>query len=174
METLRLEAVVFVPARLSPHKYASAASAEDRWQMLQLAIAGEPQFFADDFELRREPPSFTFHTLEHFRGRFPQTPLFFFLGEDNLSEFHTWHRAEDLPGLATFVILAREEVRPAEEWRSDRNLALLEHGSTCLRISRHLQISSSEIRARVARGLSIRYMVPEPVREYIVEHRLYA
>jgi nicotinate-nucleotide adenylyltransferase len=159
MELMGLDCVVFLPAAISPHKLASApSSAEVRREMLAAAIADEPCFVLDDRELHRNGPSYTVDTVEEFRRDLPGTEFVYLIGTDHLPKLHTWHRIEDLRREVEFAVFGRGEALEFEGLR---------------RLPRRLDISATEIRARVAHGASIRYLVPEPVRFLIEHHRLY-
>lgn len=159
MEQLGIEKVVLIPAKISPHKLDRPPSPPElRVEMLRAAVAGDPRFSVDDRELRREGPSFTIDTVRAYRAEFPETRLFFFLGDDNVSELHTWKDVEELKKLVQFVVLARSCSPLPVEFP---------------RVGRLIEINSTEIRARVARGLSIEGMVPPAVSEIIARHGLY-
>ena len=159
MERLELDKVIFLPARISPHKLdRPPASPEARCQMLSAAIAEEPRFEMDACEIEREGPSFTIDTVQSFRARHPQAQLYYFIGEDNLVELETWKESHQLLEAAQFVVLSRA------------GMPVLSRFPT---ITRHIEISSTEIRKRVARGLSVRYMAPLLVCELIARLGLY-
>lgn len=159
MELLSLDRVVFLPAAISPHKlHRAPASAEIRRAMVEAAIAEEPGFVLDDRELHRAGPSYTVDTVEEIRRELPGCELVYLIGHDHLAKLHTWHRIEDLRKQVEFVVF-------------DRGEESAEHGFR--KLSRRLDISATEIRQRVARGMSIRYLVPDPVRLLIEKHRVY-
>jgi nicotinate-nucleotide adenylyltransferase len=158
LDDLQLDSVFFVPARRSPLKEDGAiASAEDRLAMLTGAIANEPRFRVSRLELDREGPSFTVDTLEALRG---EGELYLILGADAYADFARWREPERIRSLATIVLAARPGVpnAPAGVRMLDSPL---------------MDISSRELRARAARGRSLRYLVVEPTLRYIEEHRLY-
>lgn len=158
MEQLGLDRVVFVPAALSPFKQGTRpADAEARLAMVRVAIAGEPRFECDDSELGREGPSYTVDTVEAWRARAPGDALFYFIGQDNVRDLAAWKRWEELREMVTFVVFERGDA-PA-------------HGFAAVR--RRVDISATEVRKRVAESGSIRYLVPEPVREIIEARGLY-
>ena len=158
-ERLELDRVVFLPARISPHKLdRPPAPPAARCEMLAAAIAGEPHFEMDECEIHREGPSFTVDTVRLYRERFPGAQIYYFVGDDNLAELETWKEIETLRQLANFVVLTR---------------AGMPFLSNFPMIERHVEISSTEIRNRVARGLSVRYMVPHPTCDVIAKLRLY-
>jgi nicotinate-nucleotide adenylyltransferase len=157
-EELNLEQVVFVPAAVSPFKEKPAADGQTRLRMLRAAIADEPGFSVDDSELRRPPPSYTFDSIEHFRKLFDDAEVYCLIGEDNVADLSRWHRFDELKGMVQFIVLNRTGRGPAHPYRS---------------INRLLDISATEIRKRVASGLSIRYLVPTEVETIIREGNLY-
>ena len=158
LDELGLERVYFVPARRSPLKQdGPIASADDRLAMLTAAIAAEPRFRVSPAELDRRGPSFTVDTLESLRG---EGDLFLILGSDAYADFERWREPARIRELATIVLAARPGApnAPAGVRMLDSPL---------------MDISSRELRARAARGRSLRYLVPEAVLRYIEEHRLY-
>lgn len=158
LERLELDRVVFIPAAISPHKLTRVPSpAPVRRAMVAAAIAGEERFTLDDRELHRPGPSFTVETVEEMRRESPGAEFFYLLGGDNIGALETWHRIGDLRRLVQFVYLQRGE----------------EGGGETGGLPRRLDISSTEVRERIARGASIGYLVPEPVRLLIESHRLY-
>ena len=126
--------------------------------MLQAAIANEPEFAIDEFELHRPPPSYTVDTVEYVRAREPDAELFYLVGQDNVVGLTKWHRFADLQKLVQFVVLDRTG-QPS--------------GHVYHLVQRKIDISATEIRNRVASQRSIRYLVPESVNEIIKGRRLY-
>ncbi len=159
LETLGLEEVIFVLAAQSPHKQSRAPTpAAVRWEMLQVAIAGEPGFTASRLEIDRPPPSYSMETIEALRAAHPAAEFFFLVGEDNLPELPTWHRFEDLQRQVRFLVLDRSGEEVEYEYPA---------------IRRKIDVSATTIRKRVASGQSIRYLVPEAVEEIIRRENLY-
>jgi nicotinate-nucleotide adenylyltransferase len=159
LEKLALEQVIFVPAAISPHKPDRVPTPSAiRFEMLRAAIDSEPRFCMDDLELHRPPPSYTYDSIVELRRRDPQQEMYYFIGSDNVPRLHTWHRFDELRQLVQFVVLHRG-MAPV---RCDFPV-----------IARHIDISATEIRNRVATGRSIRYLVPPAVEEIIQRHQLY-
>jgi nicotinate-nucleotide adenylyltransferase len=159
LESLQLSEVIFVLAAQSPHKTQSESAApEVRWEMLTAAVGGEMGFSASRLELDRPPPSYSIDTVEQLRAENPAAGFFFLIGEDNLSKLESWHRFEDLRQLVQFVVL-------------DRSGVAVEYPYPVIR--RRIDISATTIRNRVARGQSIRYLVPEAVERIIRRDNLY-
>jgi nicotinate-nucleotide adenylyltransferase len=171
VEQLRLDRLFFIPAAINPHKLDAApqASPRLRLEMLREATRMQPLFSIDTLELEREGPSFTIDTVDAFRSRFAGAQIFLLLGEDNLPKLHSWHQFERLRQLVSFVSFGRRAHAPeaaAPAAAPDKDLRLE-------RLVRKIDISSTEIRARVAKGLPIQYLVPESVRLLIQSHALY-
>jgi nicotinate-nucleotide adenylyltransferase len=159
LELLALDRLIFVPNVVSPHKLSgNPIDPKVRLSMVYAAIEGEPGLECDPVELERGGASFTIDTVMYMHERFSGGEFFLLIGADNVPKLHTWRRVEELERLATFVILTRGDdstVRPYPVLR------------------RQVDISGTEIRERVAKGRSIRYLVPDGVREIIEEHALY-
>ena len=159
LETLGLERVVFIPAAQSPHKlHRAPAPPRVRLEMVRAAIAGEPRFECDDSEVGQPGPSFSIDTVERYAARHPGAELYYFIGHDNVRELHTWRRIADLRALVRFVVFERAGSDLTHDFAH---------------VTRQIDISATEVRARVARGESIRYLVPESVRAIIEREKLY-
>lgn len=160
LEQFGFDRVIFIPAAQSPFKPEQTPTPADlRLSMVRAAIAGEEAFDLDDSEIRRGGPSYTIDTVEAVAARWPGAELWWLIGEDHLAKLPAWHRYEELVKLVRFAVFARV---------GNGNTS---HGFP--RITRQVDISATEVRTRVARGRSIRYLVPESVRALIEEHRLY-
>jgi len=160
VEKLGLDELIFVPNASSPHRlHEKPKSPELRYQMIQAAIANEPGFKVDDMELQRGGVSYTFDTILKLKETYPaDAELLYMIGQDNVDELHTWHRIEELKRLVHFVVFTR----------GSRDSAHL-----LLKLERRVDISATEIRSRVAKGKSIRYLVPDAVLRIITENKLY-
>jgi nicotinate-nucleotide adenylyltransferase len=159
LEDLSLDRVIFIPAAESPFKpNHSGALAADRLAMTQLAIQGEPRFVVDPLEIYREAPSYTIDTARTYHARYPSDTLVFLVGEDHLTALPKWNDFEELDRLVQFAILSR----------SDSPLSV-----NYPVVRRRFDLSSTEIRNRIANGLPISYLVPENVLRYIQERKLY-
>jgi nicotinate-nucleotide adenylyltransferase len=175
VERLELNRLIFMPAAVSPLKQGKTLTeGRRRLEMLQLAIEGNLRFEVSDMELQRGGVSYTFDTLTRLQAEHPGAGLFFIIGLDSLTELHLWRNIEPLLELCTVVPFARGgedltrisgQIQLPNEWKN----RLLER---VIRIH-EIEISSSEIRMRLAEGLSIRYLVPPEVEMYIAEHGIY-
>jgi len=174
-EQIPLDKVFFVPAGKPPHKRESVATpAVDRLAMLELAIFGEQAFAACRYEIDREEVSYTVDTVRWFRESWPEAELFLLMGADMWYDLPHWRAPQEICRLATPVAVCRPGV---PEPNPDCLLSLLpqdQPGRKVLRVEMPaIGISSSEIRARIAAGRSIRFRVPRAVEAYIAMHRLY-
>jgi nicotinate-nucleotide adenylyltransferase len=164
-EQLGLDRVVFVPAARPPHKPAESVSDADvRLAMTRLAVQGNPAFRVSRYELLRGGTSFTVDTLRALKRAHPRARLYLLIGADSLADFHTWREPDLIRRLATLVVAGRPGARSAGAGRGRRFVRL---GGPAL------DVSSSEIRARLRRGLSVRYLVPDAVVRYATRRRVY-
>jgi nicotinate-nucleotide adenylyltransferase len=166
-ETLKLSRVLFIPCLGPPHKTRKKlSSAEDRFRMTSLAIEGNRSFSISDMELKRGGLSYTVDTLKQLRHTYHGAEIYFLTGSDVLDEIHTWRDPEEIYKLAKMVIA----VRPGFDDFDRRNR--FARKSLVVDIT-GLDISSSQIRKRVKKGQSIKYLVPSRVEEYIRRKKLY-
>lgn len=180
-----LDHIVFMPSFIPPHKNEeNVASARHRMEMTSLACRDNPGFRVSDLEVSRQGPSFTVNTLSSFSERKEQKP-YFIMGTDSLREIATWKDYQRLFELSSFIVVSRpgtdfdsaweavpDEVRAAFD-RSGKRLTREDGNAIIQSDVRGLDISSTKIRTLVGRGESIRYLVTESVRLYIVKNRLY-
>ena len=176
IEALRLDRVWFLPAALPPHKLdRNRAPAEDRLEMLRLATADDPRFEVSDVELRRGGVSYTVDTLESLRSEWPDVDWTLILGSDGLVELHTWREVDRLLGLCEPAVF----VRPGTDRRSRIEAALRANGMPADRLMKRLfdahrfEVSSTEVRERIASGRSVRYLLPDAVERYVRRRGLY-
>lgn len=179
-ERLRLDRIVLIPAAAPPHKPTHAlAPAQHRLAMARLAVQGDALFEVSDIELSRPGPSYTFDTVSSLRTARPDvTEWNWIIGADSLAELESWHRIADLAKLTRIVTM----VRPGHTRRTAADLPglLAKLGPPALEEILALQlptpaidISATDIRTRVARRQSIRYLTPDAVVDYIREQAVY-
>ncbi len=189
-EALDIEQVRFIPAGRPPHRGRPRAEARHRLEMARLAIAGNPRFVLDDREFHRAAPSYSVDTLSDLRAELPAaTPLVLFMGADAFLGLTTWHEWRRLFGLAHIAVAHRpgfsaaawEDALP-DPLRRVLSTQRVEQPSDLLdkpagRIFLHgitqLDISASRIRDRALRGMSLRYLLPDTVIDYLNENQLY-
>jgi len=191
------EQVIFMPSAIPPHKPENTCvSAKDRFMMVSLATLSNPCFQVSPLEIDRQGPSYTVDTLKALRKSFgTEVEIFFLAGSDALWEMETWREAERLFELCRFIIIHRpgaaregtlkqlqhsffqrvENLNPqiirfpfAEEQKIDYTVRMF------LVEAISVDISSSAIRKLCAQGKSVKYLVPEPVEDYISKHNLYS
>ena len=162
---LGLEKVLFVPTNLPPHKHARALlPAQKRYHMVLLAVGSNPFFEVSDLELRRSGLSYSVETASAFKSIFKNSSLYFIVGSDFLKGFSGWKDIEKLGRICKFAVASR----PAYPYNRK-----LTKNIQAINISA-LNISSTDIRRRIKTGKSIRYLVPEKVRKYILRNKLYS
>ena len=190
-QTLKLAHVRFVPSGTPPHRAAPNTTTAHRLAMVKLAVAGNPLFAVDERETGRSGPAYTFDTLTEMRGELGATcPLVLLLGADAFLEFATWHRWHELFGL-THVAVAHRPRFPVERWRDGMPQPLareydarLMHQPLAVHLApgggivvvpfTALDISATAIRGLVSAGGSPRYLLPDPVLDYIQGNSLYS
>ena len=155
--------VRFLPAREQPFKGdAHVATAQQRAAMLGLAVAGNPRLGVEPIELGLAAPSYTVRTLQALGAREPGQRWTLLLGADAARDVPAWHEAEALPGLADIVVFARPGTDVPRHALVSRVIAVPA-----------VDVSATMVRRLAAEGRSIRYLVPDAVREYIAAHGLY-
>jgi nicotinate-nucleotide adenylyltransferase len=169
---LHLTEVVFIPAGKPWHRSRSPlASAEHRVRMILLAIADNDYFKLSTIEVEREGPTYTVDTFEELRGQLGvENKLFFIVGWDSLAELPHWKEPDRLVKMCQLVTVPRPgypqpELKALEERIPDLSVTFLDKPV--------IDISATQIRERVTRGLSVHHLVPEAVEEYIKENKLY-
>lgn len=170
---LELECVLFVPARISPHKLDQPSTpARHRLAMTRLAVASNPHFQASTVDLDRAGPSYTVDTLALLQAELgPAAELYFIVGLDSLVELATWHDPAQFIRLCRIVAVSRPpcEYDPAA---LEQALPGITNRVVFLRIPL-LDIASSDLRQRAREGRPIRYYVPSTIVDYIHTHKLY-
>ena len=185
MERLQLQDFRLLPAGTPPHRASTFASADHRLAMLKLALSRYPELQVDDREVRREGSSYMVDTLGEIRREEGEAPILMMIGQDAanvLDQWYDWHKLFDL---AHLVIMRRpeskhiysgalfEQVQPRLANDPDQ-LRKTPAGLILPLEVTQLAISSTEIRRQIHAGLSPRFLLPDSVIEYILEHGLYS
>ena len=164
-EIRKLEKIIFIPAYISPHKSdIKTSSADDRLNMIKLAIEGISFFEYSDMEIRKGGVSFTVDTLRELKEKYEN--LEFIVGYDNIFTFNSWRDPDEIMNLATIVVLKRKSSHPPEFKDKYYNQAVFVQ-------TRGIEISATDLRERVKKELPINFLVPPKVMEYIYNHKLY-
>lgn len=169
-----LDEVRFLPAGHPPHKQSQQiASNEDRLAMLRLAVENVPYFQISDYELQKQGLSYTYETLSYFSAQESDAVFYFIMGADSVKDLDCWKHPEIILKKAKILAAVRgdTDIEGLKE-EADR-LSQKYQASILLLHTPQLDISSRDLRRRVAEGRSIRFMVPESVRNYIEDHDLY-
>ncbi len=188
--SLHYDRVLFIPTYAPPHKEMNAAvSASERLRMVELACAGDSRFMADSCEIDRGGISYTYDTILYLEEKFKaelEGKIGFIMGEDLLSGFHLWNRAEAIAQKCDLILARRPSLaenssfanRPlgkyAELVQGDFELEGDPLFAGALRLANAvLPVSSTDIRTRIAEGRGFRYLVPSSVFSYIIEGNVY-
>jgi len=164
-EKRNLKKIIFVPAYISPLKTDQKhAESKHRLKMVELAIEDKPEFISTDIELKRKDVSYTIDTLKEFKKSYDDIELI--IGYDNLVVFHKWYKPDKILELCKLVVLRREVDEEPKEKNKYYNKAELLDTPT-------INISSTDIRLRLANDLPIDDLVPLKVKEYIYKNGLY-
>ena len=164
LDKLQLDHVLFVPAG-DPWQKEEEATPAQRVEMVLLAIAGIDQFSVSTVDVDRPGPTYTVDTLRDLARIYPDSELFFILGDEAFSGIETWKDYEDLAQLATFIVVSRHDMSVEVPAKLSPSVNLLEISA--------LPISSTLCRERIANGQSLDGLVPDTVGQYIEEHQLY-
>ncbi len=188
-ETFTLDRLLLIPSANPPHKGAEdIAAAEDRLQMVRLAVQGLPSLEASDVELARSGLSYTIETLQYFHNYFgPESVIHFVVGVDAFSEITTWKSYHQLFATAHFIVMTRPgstlnnlerfiHTHISRDYQYDTTASRYGHprwcSIFCLNIT-HLDISATQIREWIRQGRSIRFLVPATVEAFIKTRGLY-
>ena len=168
IEQFSLDRMILVPAAQAPLKANEVqAAAEDRLAMLRAAIVGEPRLEISEYELTKGGISYTIDTVRHFREKHPGDELYWVIGGDQLPLLSKWKDIGELVKLIEFIFLERPG-HPDGQLREIPGL-VLHRGKGHL-----IEISSTELRERVRRGLPLGNFTPQKVIAYLGEKRLYS
>ncbi|NIA08102.1 MAG: nicotinate-nucleotide adenylyltransferase [Actinobacteria bacterium] len=175
-EKLDLDRVIFIPARIPPHKGQPAASAEQRLQMVRLAVGNDERFLVCDCELSRTSTSYTIDTVKKLQQSLgSNTQLFWLIGSDMLEDLPNWREVNKLVDMIDIVVVQRAG-QPSADFSALQPSLTVEQikriQGQAINVSL-IDISSTMARERIAQGLSLRYFVPESVEKYIAKNKLY-
>ncbi len=173
LEALGFEKVFFLPAHQAPLKEPHKASAEDRYNMVSLAIESFQGFEINKMEIERGGVSYTVDTARELYKSLGEKP-YFLVGADSFLSLHLWKNPNELISLARFVVIDREgKWQEVKSYIKEHFSKLREEKDFHFVSVRRVDISSTEIRERVKKGKSIKWLVPEKVEEYILARGLY-
>ncbi len=166
-EKFQLKQVIFIPSASPPHKTEQELSlADHRFEMTKLALEGNHHFFVSDIELKRKGLSYTIETLRKLKELYEDSEIYFLTGSDVLDEITTWKDPEGIYRLAKIVIAVRpgfDKFDPEDHFAKKSIIATITG----------VDVSSTQIREKVRKGESIKYLVPSKVEKYIKKNNLY-
>ena len=175
-DELGLDRVMFIPARLPPHKGKPTVGAEDRLAMVRLAVGDDERFLVCDCELARAEPSYTIDTVRQLKDSLGgDSELLWLIGSDMVADLPDWHKVGELVKLIEIIVVGRAG-------QAEPDYSALAPALTVEQIDRLkarainlplIDISSTGIRERLRRTKSVRYLVPSSVQQYITDHQLY-
>lgn len=171
----QLDQVIFMPTGHSPQrKKQHMTEALHRMEMVRLAILDHPAFFLSQQEIETPEITYTYRTLERLQEAHPDKALYFIMGGDSLKDFEHWKEPKRILDAARILAAVRDHV-DGSTFEMQKDALNQQYGEE--RIFRlhtpNVSFSSHDIRDRVRSGKTIRYMLPEAVRAYIMEHQLY-
>ncbi len=173
-DSLKLDKVIFIPTGINPFKgNRNTTSPTQRLEMIKLAIESNPHFTISTIEIEREGISYTIDTIKSLKGRYKEDDLYFIIGSDIIFQIEKWKDIQQLFKLCKFALVNR----PGNELKEIDNKVeelSLKYNIFFERISSpFIDISSTDIRNRVRKKQSIKYLVPPKVEDYIIKHKLY-
>lgn len=172
-EEMGLDKVIFIPTGNPPHKDLEL-SAEDRYEMVRLAISPNPDFEISDIETTRVKKSYTVDTIRELKKIYKEEKLYFLIGLDSLFQLKTWMKIGDLSQEIEFVVALRPGYLDREEINKEIDFLRENFGTKINLIKTPLyEISSTDLRDRIREGKSLRYLIPKKVLDYIEESGFY-
>ncbi|HMA59484.1 MAG TPA: nicotinate-nucleotide adenylyltransferase [Halanaerobiales bacterium] len=167
-----LDKVIFMPAGNPPHKSEEKIdSAEDRYNMLKLALANNNHFEISEWEIKKQEKSYTADTLEHFKDKYNVERVNLIIGTDSLAEIFNWHQPEYILKNSNLIVAKRNDYSFTKIMKDQRLRKYEDH--IHILDNSLIEISSTMIRNFVREGKSIRYLTPDKVIEYINKNNLY-
>ncbi len=169
-----LDEILFIPSGRSYMKReAEILDRRERYEMTLLATQDNPAFSVSDIEVRRSGNTYTCDTLARLKQQEPETDFYFIVGADSLFSMETWKEPERIFHDCTVLAAIRDD-KDADRLKEQISYLTDKFGARIFQIAfREIDISSTDIRMRLANGQSIRYMVPDQVISYIEQHHLY-
>lgn len=174
-EQFGLDEVWFMPAGNPPHKRnrLGCASDEQRVEMVRRAISSNPHFVLSLEEMNEDGYSYTYRTLERLNAQYTQSEFYFIIGADSLFDFDTWREPQRIADACKIVVATRNQIS-TEVFESVLNQRREQfHGSFLKLDTPNLDISSQTIRSWIKEHQTVRYYLPESVRNYIIDQRIY-
>ncbi|MCF7895227.1 MAG: nicotinate-nucleotide adenylyltransferase [Candidatus Omnitrophica bacterium] len=161
LEHLKLDKIFFIPTNNPPHKKGKQLEPKKRFLMAKLTVAGNYKFKVLDLELKRKGKSYTVDTIAELKTKYPKDKLYLIIGSDLAKDFKKWKSPEKIKKMAT-VVVAKRRGSPFRSSKSFKQVDIIQ-----------IELSSSQIRERIKKGKTVKYLVPKKVENYIKENNLY-
>lgn len=172
-EEMGLDKVIFIPTGNPPHKEIEV-SAKDRYEMVKTAISPNPDFDISDIETTRVRLSYTVDTIRELKEIYKEEKLYFIIGMDSLFQLKTWKKIKDLSSEIEFVVAKRPGYLDDEKINREIKYLKENFGTKIILVETPLyEISSTDLRDRIKKGKSLRYLIPKKVLNYIEESEFY-
>lgn len=172
-EKLDLDYVIFLPSGNPPHKAESdVLEGRERYEMVRLAVEDNNCFRASDLEISRTGKTYTYDTLMDLRNSYKDIEFYYLIGFDTLRDMETWKNIREVFMMTTFVVVNRGSLKDEMSEEIARKISLYNAKILVVEMP-GIDVSSTDIRARVSGGKSIRYLVPHRVYDYIMNRGLY-
>lgn len=172
-EEMGLDKVIFIPTGNPPHKEIEV-SAKDRYEMVKTAISPNPDFDISDIETTRVKLSYTVDTIRELKEIYKEEKLYFIIGMDSLFQLKTWKKIKDLSSEIEFVVAKRPGYLDDEKINREIKYLKENFGTKIILVETPLyEISSTDLRDRIKKGKSLRYLIPKKVLNYIEESEFY-
>lgn len=172
-ERLQLDHVLFVPVGNHPHKDQTRIEVNHRLAMLTLAVADNEAFTISDVDLHRPGPHYSADTVQLIQEDYPAAELFFVMGGDNWRSLPTWKRADDLYRHAQLAVMKRADEDISPDMHNDIFPGIEKRVRIIDTPLLSIWLSSTHVVDRIRDGLSVRYLVPDAVLNYIEKHDIY-
>lgn len=173
--SFKLDKILFIPTGNPPHKKKKHITSDmHRYNMVLLATNSNENFLLSTIEMDREGVTYTIDTINALKSIYDNTDFYFIMGADSLLQIYSWKDYEKLLNMCKFIVAKRPGYKDnkLDEVKSDLNLKY--NSQIFIMEGPLLDISSSQIRERVKKGISITYLVPRAVEIYIYKHKLYS
>ena len=172
LNDFNLDRIFFVPSKISPHRSSDEyVSAEHRINMLEIATANNSKFSVSDYEIKSDRISYTVYTVRHFREVFPDDRLFLLIGSDMLLTFDEWNSFEEIMANAVLGVISRKNGDMDELEKKASELG--KYGEILISKTIPVEVSSTEVRKKIAENCNFSCYLDENVVQYIHKNKLY-
>ncbi|MCF7916144.1 MAG: nicotinate-nucleotide adenylyltransferase [Candidatus Omnitrophica bacterium] len=161
LEQFSLDKIFFIPTNNPPHKRNKQLDSKQRFLMTKLAVSGNSKFHVLDLELKRKGKSYTVDTIAELKNKYPKDKFYLIIGSDLAKNFKSWRNPEKIKKMVTVIVAKRR----GSSFRSSKEFKQVD--------ITQIELSSSQIRARIKKEKTIKYLVPEAIENYINKNNIY-